>query len=75
MNNLSHIKTNSLAAAQVRCYRGVSGSLMGGIDGLQIQPSSDTDALSARLSGANSSKGMPAFDIERNENKLEDRIT
>ncbi|MGJ8726238.1 MAG: hypothetical protein ACSHYB_16900 [Roseibacillus sp.] len=75
MNDLSHIKTNSLAAAQVHCYRGMSGSLIGGIDGLRIQPTGNANALSARLSWENGSKGMPAFGTELSENKLASRIT
>ena len=75
MNDFNHIKTNSLAAAQVRCYRGVSGSLIGGIDGLQIQPSGSINALSAQLRWENGSKGMPAFDTNLNEYKLVSRIT
>ncbi|GHC45711.1 hypothetical protein AAFN60_00835 [Roseibacillus persicicus] len=71
MNHSSHIKTNSLAAAQVRCYRGVSGSLFGGSNGLQIQP---TELDSAQNLGSYS-KGMPAMETELSENKLVSRIT
>ena len=59
----------------MRCYRGVAGSLIGGINGLQIQRPEYTGALSLRLSWENGSKGMPAFDTELNENKLVSRIT
>lgn len=77
MTHSSHIKTNSPQAAHVRCYRGVSGSLMGGIggiDGLQIQPLGTGDGTSVTLSRETSSMGVAAFETKLNENKLASRI-